>query len=119
MSHKHESLLRSIFQVPQRYLWVVFSQFNSAPPIHESIWFSACCVKGVLLRLANGGADERPPVFFNEFGKQFIDRQFGAIGVVIASANHLATEQPDIVPMTNQGLAGQTLGNKAKQNELS
>ena len=56
-----------------------------------------------------------PSVFFNELSKQFIDRQFGAIGVVIASANHLATEQPDIVPMTNQGLAGQTLGQQVDQ----
>ena len=68
----------------------------------EAIKLPARSVEGFLLLLGNPWPDERPSFFFQQIEGYFLDRLAAKVGILLATADHLAAQHPQMVAVSAQ-----------------
>ncbi len=68
--------------------------------LKETVELSAGCIKGILLRFRELGADKRATLFFKEIEGHFLDGFAAKRRVIIKTSYHLAAKHPHMVAMT-------------------
>ena len=72
-------------------------------------------IEGFLFCLCDARIDEWTAVVIDHVDDEMVDGKFHELGVFVAFADHLTTEQPEIVAVFAQGLGGEFLFQEMQQ----
>jgi len=71
-----------------------------------------------LLLLGDARPDERATIFFQQLEYSLFDRRFTKLCILLAAADYLATQHPQMVAVTAQCAGGKFFGQQVQQEGL-